>query len=360
MIKNALFLLSLLLGLNLHAQKLQVRPQKDTIGFASQAWQMDSVMYRCVKTYHNYYDFLYKNQNPEPGSILRFAICPHDDYTYAGFLYNEIFCHIKAKTIIIFGVAHKAKKFGIEQKIVFDDFKYWHAPYGNIEISPLRQQIISALPQTDYLIHDSLQITEHSVEAFIPFIQVNNKDAEIISILVPHMPFCKMQIISEHLAKAIYAVIKSNHLKWGKDIALVVSTDAVHYGDEDWGGNNYAPFGCDSTGYKKAIEKEHNIMHECLETIDTLTAKKFFGYTVQDTNWREYKWTWCGRYSVPFAMLTAYKLQQISGETPVKKLFYDYSNSIEHPPLNVDDLNMGATAPASLHHWVGYCAAGYY
>jgi MEMO1 family protein len=321
---------------------------------------MDSVMKRCMEAYHNYYDFLYKDQSSEPGGIVRFAVCPHDDFTYAGFLYNEVFSHVKAKTLIIFGVAHKAKKFGIEQKIVFDDFKYWHGAYNNIKISPLREPIMKALPISDYLIHDSLQLEEHSVEAFVPFLQYYDKNAEIISILVPHMPFSKMQSVSQHLAEAIFSVMKTKRLKWGTDIALIVSTDAVHYGDEDWGGSNYAPFGCDSTGYKKALEKEHYIMKECLTTADTNSAKKFFGFTVQDTNWHDYKWTWCGRYSVPFAMLTTYKLQQLSGEPGLRQVLSDYSTSIARTPIKVDDLNMGATAPANMHHWVGYCVSVYY
>ena len=152
----------------------------------------------------------------------------------------------------------------------------------------------------------------------------------------------------------------ANNLNWGSDIALVVSTDAVHYGDEDWGGNNYAPFGCDSTGNKTAQDKEHKIMQDCFTTIDTNAARKFFGYTVQDTNWHDYKWTWCGRYSVPFAMLTACKLQQLTGETKLLQFISDYSTSISKEPLKVDDLEMGATAPAKMHHWVGYCVSVYY
>jgi AmmeMemoRadiSam system protein B len=339
------------------AQK--IRNQKDTIGFASSAKQMDSVMNRINRQYGKYYDSLYKKLWVFNDDVLRFAVCPHDDYTYAGFLYEEVFSHIKAKTIIIFGVAHKAKKFGIEKKLVFDTFDKWHAPYGDINVSALRQQIMKNLPASGYIIHDSLQIEEHSVEAFIPFLQYYNKNAEIISILVPHMPFSDMQMYSDNMAKALSKVMKDNNLQWGKDIAILVSTDAVHYGDDDWGGKNYAPYGCDEEGYKTAVAYEEIIMNDCLLSPDTASARKFVEYTVQPNDWREYKWTWCGRYSVPFALMTANKLQKLSGGLPLKRIIKDYSTSIERDALKVDDIKMGATAKATLHHWVGYAVAGY-
>lgn len=146
MCKYILFSLSTFILSSIMGQGINVRHQKDTVGFASKAWQMDNVMNRIKKQYSKYYDNLYKKQNLSENDFFRFAVCPHDDYSYAGFLYNEVFSHIKVKTFIILGVAHKAKYFNIEQKIVFDAFDHWHAPYGNIKISPLRQQLIYQLP----------------------------------------------------------------------------------------------------------------------------------------------------------------------------------------------------------------------
>jgi MEMO1 family protein len=356
---KTIILILVIMQSNLHTSAQRIRAQKDTVGFASKAWQIDSIMERITKTYTKHYDSINQKNNITSDLAFRFAICPHDDYTYGGFLYPEIFSHIKARTVIIIGVAHKAKKFGIENKIVFDSYDYWHAPYSNIKISSLRNEIISNLPKSDYIIHDSLQTEEHSVEAFVPFLQYYNRNAEIISILVPNMPFISMQSYSDDLAVAINKVMKEKNLKWGKDIAIVVSTDAVHYGDQDWGGKNYAAFGCDNAGYVKAVDFENKILTECFEKCDSSNAKSFFGYTVQSNDWREYKWTWCGRYSVPFGMLTAYNLQQLSGEGELKSVLTDYSTSIARKPLNVDDLKMGATAIANLHHWVGYAVKGF-
>jgi MEMO1 family protein len=357
--KIILFFTTALITTGIMAQKLNIRNQKDTVGFASKAWQMDSVMNRIEKRFGKYYDSLYQKQALDKDDMLRFAICPHDDYTYAGYLYNEVFSHIKAKTIIVLGVAHKAKQFKTEKKIVFDTFDKWHAAYGDVKISALRNQIINELPADDYITHDSLQEAEHSVEAFVPFLQYYNKDAMIVSILVPHMPYDGMTVISYDLAKAIQKVMKKNNLRWGTDVALLVSTDAVHYGDEDWGGKNYAPFGCDSAGYKKATDHDRQIIKECFKVSGFSTAKTFYDYTVQSSDWHEYKWTWCGRYSVPFGLLTACQLFFMPNEIPLQSAIIDYSTSIACKPLKVDDLKMGATAIANMHHWVGYAVAGF-
>jgi AmmeMemoRadiSam system protein B len=48
------------------------------------------------------------------------GICPHDDYMYAGRLYALLMPHIRAKTVIVFGVFHKARTFECRDRLVFD------------------------------------------------------------------------------------------------------------------------------------------------------------------------------------------------------------------------------------------------
>src|SRR5204862_4782141 len=101
--------------------------------------------------------------------------------------------------------------------------------------------------------------------------------------------------------------------------AIVVSTDAVHYGDEGWGGKNFAQYGTDEQGYRQAVQHDRKIMSECFA--DELLPRKaelFSRYTVREDDWREYKWTWCGRYSVPFGMLVGWNLQQALGARPLE------------------------------------------
>lgn len=341
----SLFFSSLFLFVN--AQHL--RGLADTIGFAHTARQMNIFMER-----------LGINNSVNQEESFRLLISPHDDYTYVGPLYPQVLKHVKTKTVILFGVAHKAKKYNLENKLIFDDFEAWQGPYKNIKISPLRKEIMKALPANSFIVHDSMQVTEHSVEAILPFLQFYNKDIEIIPILIPYMSLELMASLSTQLAKSIEEVANKHKLIWGKDFSLVISTDAVHYGDEEWAGRNFARFGTDSTGYKKAVAFEHEIIDNCLkDDVQFEKIKKFTQYTLKPEDYKEYLWTWCGRYSIPFGMLTAKHLQQDLKATPLSGQLIGYSNSLDHPHIPVKDLGMGETAPASLHHWVGYVGMGF-
>ena len=306
----------------------------------------------------NHDDLIHSQQ--AAGTVWRTAICPHDDYAYAGWLYPAVLRNIKASTVIIFGVAHKAALFNLENQLVFDSYKTWNGPYGKVKVSPLRGEIIRRLPGDMAVVHDSMETVEHSVEALIPFLQNRDRNVEIISILVPYMDFKRMQTISRQLAEVLFNLMKQKNLNWGKDVALLISSDAVHYGDEDWGGNNYAPYGTDSTGNALAIAHEHEIIRTCFE--GALTGEKiarFYAYTVNPDNFREYRWTWCGRYSIPFGLLTSLYLQSLQKAGPLTGIPVAYATSISHPHLKVADLGMGRTAIATPRHWVGYPAIGF-
>jgi len=332
------------------------RPLKDTVGFAHLDWQMDSVVARIGRTGSG--EAVVASVDPD--IAWRVAICPHDDYTYAGRHYLALLRNLKAKTVIVFGVAHKARPLNISDKIVFDTFPYWHGPYRKIKVSSCREELIAALPKGLYMVSDTLQAVEHSVESMLPFLQNFNKEVEIVSILVPAMKAEKMTEIAKPLAAAISGWMKQHRLEWGKDVALLITTDAVHYGDEDWGGKNMAPFGADSVGYGRAIDKEHFIVDSCLAgTMNRGKILRFAGITVKPEDYKEYQWTWCGRYSVPFGLMTAIELQQLTNGKPLVGKRIGYSTSIDHQPLKVDDLRMGITAKASIRHWVGYASVGY-
>ena len=334
---------------------LRIRPVADTVGFSHLDWQMDSVISRISAIFGN------ELQRAEQSQDISWkaAICPHDDYTYASWLYPAVLKNLKAKTIIIFGVAHKARNFGLENRIVFDSFDAWHGPFGNVKVSPLREKIMEKLDKNLFVVHDSIQLVEHSVESMIPFLQ-QKKEIQIVSILVPYMSQTRMDTIAEQLSLALHSVAEEVKLSWGKDYALLITTDAVHYGCEEWGGKNYAPFGCDSAGYKQAVDKEHEIISTCFTGfLSNEKAKQFIQYTVQENDFREYKWTWCGRYSVPLGLKVANKLVQITGTEPLEGTPLGYETSISHRELPVADLNMGKTAISNIQHWVGYAAVGY-
>ncbi|MDI3526052.1 MAG: hypothetical protein PWR03_235 [Tenuifilum sp.] len=333
----------------------QVRFPVDTIGFATKDYQVDSILNRISRIQG---DFLESAPNIKES---RLAICPHDDHTYVGWLYPATLRNITAKTVILFGVAHKAMRYGLQDKLVFESFDSWKGPFGNIKISKLRNQIYKLLPQNDAIKHDSMHIVEHSIESMLPFLQKQNRDIEIVPILVPYMSMERIEVLAEKLARALDVTFKKEGLSWGSDVAIVVTTDAVHYGDMDWGGKNYAPFGADSAGYKKAKALELEILNTTLVgDLSPEMVRNFYSYTVDSSNYMEYKWTWCGRYSIPFALLTALNLNKLQNGQALVGVPVGYSTSIENTQIPVEDLGMGHTAPANIRHWVGYAAVVYH
>ena len=328
----------------------------DTIGFAQYPWQIDSLVNRISQKQG---ELLKKRTETLTSKPAKAVVSPHDDYTYVGYLYPATLSQVKAKTVILFGVAHKAAKLHLENQLIFDSFDAWKGPYGSIKVSSMREKLMKRLPKEDYQVNDSMQSIEHSVEAELPWLQHYNPQVQIVSILVPAMPFERMEKLAKDLSQALEEVAKEEHLEWGKDYAFVISTDAVHYGDEGWGGKNFAFYGTECTSYKNAKGHEMEILHDIAGYLSPGKIHDFCRMTVKEDNFREYKWTWCGRYSVPFGLLTVNNLNESLFKEPLKGQVIGYSSSIEHEPIPVDDLRMGVTAPANDHHWVGYAAIKY-
>ena len=220
----------------------KIRQPVDPVGFATKAWQMDSVITRIDRIQGNRIESAWERTNVRKFTQWKVAICPHDDYSYVGWLYPAILRNIDAPTVILIGVAHKAKKFGVEDKIVFDSYTAWKAPKGPVRESWLREKLMNNLPRSTYIVHDSLCQSEHSLEAIVPFLQFYNPKVEIIPLLVPYMSFSTMDGLAISLSLALKKMMQQNNLAWGRDIAIVISSDAVHYGDEGWNGQNYAPY----------------------------------------------------------------------------------------------------------------------
>ena len=196
--------------------KTGVRALVDTVGFAQYAWQMDSLMTRIQRLQKKKLLSAITQGKITPQTEFKVAVCPHDDYGYVGYLYPAVMEGIKAKTVIIFGVAHKARLLNLENQIIFDTYPQWHGIFGPMQVSNIREEIIKALPDNVYQINDSMQTIEHSVEALLPFLQYYRRDRQFVSILVPYMPFERMQEIARPLAKAIAKVMKKRNWQWAK------------------------------------------------------------------------------------------------------------------------------------------------
>ncbi|MFH1862974.1 MAG: AmmeMemoRadiSam system protein B [bacterium] len=337
------------------------RGQMDTVGFASRAEQMDAVMAQCQSLALPRQQELAEKHHGAEKTAFTGGICPHDDYIYAGRLYSLLLSHVKAKTVIIFGVFHKARVFNVQDKLIFDAYRIWYAPYGPVRVSPLREQILERLPAEDYLVDNDMQMVEHSVEAIVPFLQAYNQEVEIVSILVPYMHWEVMERLAEDLSGALLAIITEQGLRLGEDLALICSADAVHYGDSGWGGYNYAPFGADVLGYQRAVQQDLNLAENYLSgELHRDKLKSFFYECVNPEDITQYRITWCGRFSVPFGLNVLSRLLESSRLPPAQGVLLDYGDSVSEASLEIEGLGgLGVTAPNNFHHFVGYAAVGY-
>jgi MEMO1 family protein len=348
-------------GLRRDDSPMRVRGLADPVGFAHLAAQMERVAQRIAAQDGERLERTFRELSVSPGDCWRMAIAPHDDYAYAGFMYPLVLRNVKANVIVIFGVAHKARQLGLEDVLVFDDFSHWRGPYGNIPVSPLREKIMSRLPGGTFVIRDDMHSIEHSVEAKLPFLQHEDRNVAFVPILVPFMSYPRMNELAQPLARALAAIMEEESMRWGCDLALLSSTDAVHYGDEGWGGRNFAYYGADAHGHAEAVRHDAQITSDCFAgELNPDRIERFTRYTLADHDHREYKWTWCGRYSVPLGLLVAWNLAKLRRAEPLSGTVLGYATSLGDQRIAVEDLDgMGVTAPATLRHWVGYAAVGY-
>ena len=81
------------------------------------------------------------------GDAMIAAICPHDDYLYAGHVYIHVMRDIEAPLVVLFGVSHTARRRKIQDVLIFDSHSAWMGPYGECTVSPLREAVMARLPE---------------------------------------------------------------------------------------------------------------------------------------------------------------------------------------------------------------------
>jgi AmmeMemoRadiSam system protein B len=289
------------------------------------------------------------------------GIAPHDDYQYAQQVYVHLFPHIRAPHVIAIGVAHKARDFpDLEGKLVFDSFDAWHGPYGEVPISPLRQDLLAALADTDdAVVDDELQTIEHSVEGMVPFLQHFNREAAIVPILVPYMSFERLAALADRTAGHLRAAMDRRGLVLGRDVAILISSDSVHYGDEGWGGKSFTDFGVDQAAYDRAVERDLSLIRDHLEGEPRLEElERLFRALVQE-DFHEYRIAWCGRFSVPFGVALLAALPPATGLPAHRGVLLRYGTTLDPGRHDPGIEGLGVTATASLRHWVGFASIGY-
>lgn len=294
------------------------------------------------------------------GAGLAAAIAPHDDYAYAQQVYAHVFPHVTARTVILVGVAHRARDYPeTEGRIVFESYDAWVGPYGEVPVSALRDEWLAAIPAGQgVVVHDELHAVEHSLEALIPWLQHQRRDVEIVPLLVPSAAWPGLDHGAEWLADPLAHLLRSKGWALGHDVAIVISSDAVHYGDEGWGERTFAEFGTDGAGYDNAVARDLELVEQHLAGVVAPPRLGQLHHALVADDVHEYRVPWCGRFSIPFGLALAYYLNRNLKSPPLDAVLLRYGTTLDPGRSDPGVEGLGVTAPASLHHWVGFFAMG--
>ncbi len=335
--------------MDIPSTSLDLRGQRDSVGFASTAAQMAKVWELAALPPAP--DSL--GPLPPPGVVG--AICPHDDYLYAGRVYRRVLPLVTARTVVLVGVFHQYRRFGERDRLVFDRYRAWRTPDGPVRVSGLRDDLLGHLLPRDFVQSAAMHDSEHSLEAVAYWLKHARPDVEIVPILVPGAPLGRLAELAGRLAGALGAAMEVRDLQLGRDVAVVISTDGVHYGADF----QYVPYGEGGPeAYAQATAKDLTLLKGPLSgSLTTAKIRALAAEFVDPKSPDTYRLTWCGRFSVPFGMLLLQQLSRLPG--PFTAWPVAYATSVSAPELPLRDLGLGATAPANLHHFVSYPAVAF-
>jgi AmmeMemoRadiSam system protein B len=295
------------------------------------------------------------------------AVCPHDDHALAGPVYARVMEGLQAKRVILIGVNHHYPCH--RAPLIFDDFSGWNGPSGFVpveaEFRTILEEAVRKLTIDNRTIASMLFISgrghedEHSLEAMIPWIQQSAGETQIVPLIVSPMPWASMETLADSAAAATAVLMKDKGWILGRDVQVLISNDATHYGDQGWGGKNHAPYGTGCEGLAKATANDRRLIETYLEgPLQSERLKGLLYELVEEKELSMYKVTWCGRFAVPFGLEFIRRLSEKMGMPVPEGKLLAYSTSVELGQLEVEDLP--PTAPANLRHWVGYAAMGWW
>src|SRR5262249_1791098 len=136
---------------------------------------------------------------------------------------------------------------------------------------------------------------------------------------------------------ALKSELEARDLELGRDVAVVISADAIHYGDDF----KQTRYGAGQAAYDQAVAEDLRILRTLLAgRMDGSNAQRLLETFVDPDAESLYRWTWCGRFAIPFGIMMLDTMASVTG-WPIA-----YETSISAPPLDVPQ--PGFTAPASL------------
>jgi len=285
---------------------------------------------------------------PAPGVAA--VICPHDDFSFAGRVYRRVLPLVSARTVVLIGVFHGYRRFGEHDRLVFDNYREWTAPDGPVPVSPLRDAVLKRMPREDWTQDAVEHDAEHSLEPLVCWLRHIRPDLEIVPIIVPASHFDRLEALADHLGDALAAEMKARKLELGRDVAIAISADGIHYGPDF----KQAMFGVGGLeAYEKAVAKDHGLLTGPLDgplTVDHI--RTLYGTFVDPDQPDTYRWTWCGRFSVPLGLLTLEHMTRALGGATGQPVAY--ATSVSGSELGLRDIGMSPTSPSNLYHFVGY------
>lgn len=323
------------------ASQGDIRGQKDAVGFASTpeamalVWHLSEAPPAPEKL----------GEIPTAGVVG--IVCPHDDYVYAGRMYRLLVPLVSAPRVVVVGVLHPWKRLGLRDRVVFDPFRAWRTPDGPVPVASLREALLARLPGEDVLVSREASEAEHSAEAIVYWLRHQNPNLEILPILVPGMGFPRLVTLAKKVGSALREVMAERGWQPGKDVAVVISADAVHYGPDF----QHTPFGEGGVeAYVKACARDRELLFGPLSgAVSEAKLQEAFTTWVDPEDVGTYRVPWCGRFSIPFGYLLA---QEAFGQVVAHPVAY--ATSVGWPELPAQKAGLGRTAPANLYHFVGY------
>lgn len=328
------------------------RGQCDAIGFAVDAAQMAACV-DAASAPPRPIPLAGSTSGLETGLVLG-AICPHDDYLYAGRVYHDVLAQVRAPLVVIVGVFHSYRRLGVRGRVGFEAYRTWRAPDGPIDVSTLREAWRARLRPEDHFVSDACHDAEHSIEAIAYWLRHGRPDRTIVPVLAPAERFDRISELARRAGSALGAVALERGLVLGRDFAVVISADAVHYGADF----DHMPFGERGVAaHEAAVARDLALLQDLSGEVTSAKVERFFEALVDPGDPDRYRIPWCGRFSIPFGLLLLRELRVLLGEPLPVTVPLAYGTSIDPPRLTLTLAGPGVTAPADDSHFVGHPGA---